>query len=131
MEHSAVPASRSTVGENFLEKEAYVSGVSWSAVIAGAFITAAMSLLLLALGAGLGFSSVSPWSNVGASASTVGKAAIVWLIVIQIIASALGGYLAGRWRTKWATIHTDEVYFRDTAHGFLVWAVGLVITAAF
>jgi hypothetical protein len=90
-----------------------------------------MSLILLALGTGIGLSSISPWSNAGASASTIGTAAIGWLIVSQIIASAMGGYLAGRLRTKWVSIHTDEVYFRDTAHGFLVWAVGLVITAAF
>jgi hypothetical protein len=83
------------------------------------------------LGTGLGVSSVSPWSNLRASATTVGKAAILWLIIAEIIASAMGGYLTGRLRTKWATIHTDEVYFRDTAHGFLVWAVGLVITASF
>jgi hypothetical protein len=114
-----------------VKNEAYSSGVSWSAVIGGAFVAAALSLILLALGTGLGLSSVSPWSNVGASASMVGKAAIAWLIITQIIASAMGGYLAGRLRTKWATIHTDEVYFRDTAHGFLVWAVGLVITAYF
>jgi hypothetical protein len=101
------------------------------AVIAGAFVAAALWLILLALGTGLGLSSVSPWSNVGASASTINSAAIVWLIIIEIVASAMGGYLAGRLRTRWATIHTDEVYFRDTAHGFLVWAVGLVITASF
>ncbi len=53
------------------------------------------------------------------------------MIVVQFIASSMGGYLAGRLRTKWATIHSDEVYFRDTAHGFLAWSVGLVITAAF
>jgi hypothetical protein len=117
--------------DTFVRNEAYASGVSWAAVIAGAFVAAALSLILLALGTGLGLSSVSPWSNVGASASTIHRAAIIWLIVIQIIASAMGGYLAGRLRTKWATIHTDEVYFRDTAHGFLVWAVGLVITASF
>ena len=117
--------------DTFVRNEAYSSGVSWAAVIAGAFVAAALSLILLALGTGLGLSSVSPWSNLGASASTIHRAAIIWLIVIQIIASAMGGYLAGRLRTKWATIHTDEVYFRDTAHGFLVWAVGLVITASF
>jgi hypothetical protein len=82
------------------------------------------------LGIGLGFSSVSLWSNLGASASTVGKAAIAWLILRQIMASAMGGYLAGRLRTRWANVHTDEVYFRDTVHGFLVWSVGLVITAS-
>jgi hypothetical protein len=134
MERSGAPTdvnNRSGFVDNSARNEAYSSGVSWAAVIAGAFVAAALSLILLALGTGMGLSSVSPWSNIGASASTISKAAIVWLIIMQIIASAMGGYLAGRLRTKWATIHTDEVYFRDTAHGFLVWAVGLVITASF
>jgi hypothetical protein len=66
-----------------------------------------------------------------ASASAIGASAVVWLIVTQILASAMGGYLAGRLRTKWISVHTDEVYFRDTVHGFLVWAVGVVMTAGF
>ena len=111
--------------------EAHASGVSWSAVTAGAFVTAALSLILLALGAGLGLSSVSPWSNVGASAATIGTASIIWLIVLEIVSSSMGGYLAGRLRTKWTSIHNDEIYFRDTAHGFLAWSAALVITAAF
>lgn len=111
--------------------EAHSSGVTWAAVIAGAFVAAALSLALLALGTGVGFSAVSPWANAGASASTVGWAAILWLVLTQVIAASVGGYLAGRLRTKWVNVHTHEVYFRDTAHGFLVWAVGLVITAAF
>jgi len=127
---SAGPAPMWRV-EGLTNNEAHSSGVSWAAVFAGAFVAAALSLILLALGTGLGFESVSPWANQGASAPAVGKSAIIWLIVMQIIAASMGGYLAGRLRTKWANIHTDEVYFRDTAHGFLVWAVGLVITAAF
>jgi hypothetical protein len=107
------------------------SGVSWGAVIGGSFVAAAFYLILLALGAGLGLSAVSPWSNVGASAATVGAVAIAWLILIEIVSSALGGYLTGRLRTKWVLLHTDEVYFRDTANGFLAWAVALVITVAF
>jgi hypothetical protein len=122
---------QSGLPEPSVNNEAHSSGVSWAAVIGGAFVAAALSLILLALGTGLGFSSVSPWSNVGVSASTIGTAAIVWLILMQIISSSMGGYLAGRLRTKWTHIHTDEVYFRDTAHGFLAWAVALVITAAF
>src|SRR5450631_4020275 len=131
----AVPSSaarfQAGVAETSVRNEAHSSGLSWAAVIGGAFVAAALSLILLALGTGLGVSSVSPWSNVGASASMIGTAAIVWLILIQVISSSMGGYLAGRLRTKWASIHTDEVYFRDTAHGFLAWAVALVITAAF
>ena len=112
-------------------REAHSSGVSWGAVIGGSFVAAASYLILLALGAGFGLSAISPWSNSGTSASAVGSAAIVWLILIEIIASALGGYLTGRLRTKWALIHTDEVYFRDTANGFLAWAVALVISVTF
>lgn len=115
----------------FGRNEAYTSGVSWAAVAGGAFVAAALSLILLSLGTGLGFSAVSPWSNNGASAAAIGRGAILWLILTQVLASALGGYLGGRLRTKWAGIHTDEVYFRDTAHGLLVWAVGMVITAGF
>jgi hypothetical protein len=111
--------------------EANKSGVSWPAVWAGGFVTAALSLILLALGTGLGFESVSVWSGSGASASKVSAGAIIWLIVIQLISASMGGYLAGRLRTKWTAIHGDEVYFRDTAHGFLAWSVALVVTAAF
>ena len=82
------------------------------------------------LGAGFGFASVSPWSNSGASATTFGVAAAVWLIVVQWLSAAFGGYLTGRLRTKWVSVHSDEIYFRDTAHGFLAWAVAAVITAA-
>jgi hypothetical protein len=106
-------------------------GVAWGAVIGGAFGAAAISLIMLALGAGFGLSTVSPWSNVGASAPTVGAMGIIWLIVTEIVASSMGGYLAGRLRTKWHSIHNDEVHFRDTANGFLVWAVAVVITVAF
>ena len=127
------PAARfhSDSVEPMARNEARSSGVSWPAVIGGAVVTAALSLILLALGAGLGLSSVSPWSHVGASAETVTTGAITWLIAMQIISAGMGGYLAGRLRTKWVDIHTDEVYFRDTAHGFLSWAVALVVTAAF
>lgn len=128
---SARILSQTDLSESSTRNEATSSGVSWAAVVAGAFVAAALSLILIALGTGIGLSSVSPWSNTGVSASAFGIGAIVWAIVAQIIAASMGGYLAGRLRTKWVDTHTDEVYFRDTAHGFLVWAVGLVITAAF
>src|ERR1035437_8818470 len=102
---------QSGIGEPTIKNEASLSGVSWAAVIGGAFVAAAISLILLALGTGIGLSSISPWSNAGASALTARNAAIAWLIVSQIIASTMGGYLAGRLRTKWVNIHTDEVYF--------------------
>jgi hypothetical protein len=126
-----MPMAHSALDAAFVTDDSNTSGVSWGAVVAGAFVAAALSLALLALGTGVGLSAVSPWANAGASASQVGWTAIIWLVLIQIIASSIGGYLAGRLRTKWISVHTHEVYFRDTAHGLLVWAVGLVVTAVF
>ena len=111
--------------------EANASGVSWAAVIAGGFVAAALALILAFLGVGLGLTSISPWAGSGITATKLGMWAIVWLAATQLIAYGTGGYLAGRLRTKWASVHTDEVYFRDTAHGLMVWAVGVVVTAAF
>ena len=91
---------------------------------------AALALILLMLGTGLGLSSVSPWAYSGVSATTFGVSTILWLTFTQLVASGMGGYLAGRLRTKWVAVHTDEVYFRDTAHGFLAWAVAALATAA-
>ena len=110
--------------------DANVSGVSWGAIFAGAAAAAALSLILLMLGIGLGLSSVSPWKQDGLSAAAFGVSTIAWITITQLVASGMGGYLAGRLRTKWAAIHTDEVYFRDTAHGFLAWAIASLATAA-
>src|SRR5437763_1731138 len=96
--------------------EADASGISWPPVLGGALVAAATALLLFALGAGVGFSSVSPWPNSGASPTTFTVMTAIWLIVVQWLSSGLGGYLAGRLRTKWTGVHSDEVYFRDTAH---------------
>lgn len=102
--------------------------VSWSAVIAGAIAAAILSLILLILGTGFGFSAISPWSGEGISATTFGVTTIVWVTFISFVASAIGGYLAGRLRSRWSATHVDEIYFRDTAHGFLAWAVSTLIT---
>jgi hypothetical protein len=107
-----------------------VSAVSWASIAAGAVVAAAVSLALLALGAGLGLSSVSPWANSGVSASTFSAAGGVYLVLVAVMSSAVGGYLAARLRTKWTGVHSNEVFFRDTAHGFVAWAFATVLSAA-
>ncbi len=104
--------------------------VSWGSIAAGAAAAASLSLILLILGVGLGLSSVSPWAREGISATSFGVSTIVWLTLTQLLSSGMGGYLAGRLRTKWLDTHVDEVFFRDTAHGFLAWAVASLATAA-
>jgi hypothetical protein len=106
-------------------------GVSWSAVFAGAFATAALGFTLMALGAGASLSSISMWPRAGFSTQRVAPIAVLWIILVQALSCALGGFLAGRLRTKWLSIHRHELHFRDTAHGLLVWCVSLVLTVAF
>lgn len=110
-----------------MAREANTSAVSWPAIIAGAVVAAAASLILLALGSGIGLASVSPWPGAGASATTFTVLTAIWLIVVQWVASGLGGYLTGRLRAKWVSTHTHEVFFRDTAHGLLMWALATVL----
>lgn len=106
------------------------SAVSWAAVFAGAAGATSLSLVLFLLGTGIGLAVVSPWSGDGASAEAIGISTILWITFVQLAASVLGGYLAGRLRSRWVTVHTNEVYFRDTAHGFLAWSVSTILMAS-
>jgi hypothetical protein len=110
--------------------ESSQSAVSWGPVIAGAVAATAITLILLLVGSGFGLTMVSPWAHASSSAATVGITAAVWLIVVQWLSAGIGGYLTGRLRTKWTGVHTYEVFFRDTAHGFLSWALATIVVAA-
>ena len=103
------------------------SAVAWSAIFAGAAAAIAVTLVMAFLGSGLGLAAISPWSGEGASATTVAVSTVIWLVITQWVASGFGGYITGRLRTKWVGIHTDEVFFRDTAHGFIAWCVATII----
>lgn len=105
------------------------SAVSWPAIIGGAVAAAAVTVVLLLIGAGLGFASMSPWPNSGASATTFTIVGGIWLIVVQWVSSGIGGYLTGRLRTRWVGYHSHEVFFRDTANGFLMWALASLVGA--
>src|ERR1700694_4929938 len=108
-------------------EESSLAGVSWAAVLAGAIASCALTLVLLSFGAGLGFSVVSPWANSGVSATTFEIGTGLYFIVMAMISSAVGGYLAGRLRNRWIGVESTEVLFRDTAHGFLAWALASVL----
>ena len=110
-----------------LIEEGKHSAVNWGAVIAGSVTTAALTLVLLAFGAGVGFSVVSPWADSGVSATTFSLGAGLFLTAVAMLSSTIGGFIAGRLRTKWVGVHTHEVYFRDTAHGFLSWAFATLL----
>ena len=103
---------------------------AWGAILAGSAVAISMSLVLVVLGAGLGFSSISPWPHQGLSAGDIGIAGTIWLIVTQWLSAAVGGYVTGRLRHRWLATHTHEVFFRDTAHGLITWATATLFVAA-
>lgn len=106
------------------------SFVEWSAVLAGAVLASAISFVLLTFGTAIGLSATSPWPNSGLSVKAIAALAVFWTMTQQIGAFLIGGYVAGRLRTRWTDASQDEAEFRDGLHGGLVWAVGVVIGAA-
>jgi len=110
-------------------EEPSAAGISWAAVAAGAIVSCALTFVVLAFGVGLGLSVVSPWGGAGVSATTFKIGTGLFLVVIAMLSSSIGGYIAGRLRSRWIGVHGDEVYFRDTAHGFVAWALATVLGA--
>jgi len=115
------------VAEKSVESSA--SAVEWASIFGGALAAFGVTIILMTLGPGLGLATTSPWSFTNPSPTTFGTAAAIWLVVTQWLSSAFGGYLAGRLRTKWVGIRTEEVFFRDTAHGLLAWALATLLIA--
>jgi len=123
-------AAESPVRVTEASVESSASGVEWAAITGGALAAIGITIILVALGPGLGLATVTPWSFSASPPVAFGIAGGIWLIVTQWLSSGLGGYLAGRLRKKWVGVRTDEVFFRDTAHGFLAWALATAIMAA-
>lgn len=107
--------------------ESSASAVKWGPIIAGAFAASTLTFVLMLVGSGLGLTMVSPWSNESASITTFAVSTAIWLVIVQWLSSGLGGYMTGRLRTKWVGVHTDETFFRDTAHGFMSWALATLV----
>lgn len=109
------------------EEDAGQSAVSWAAILAGGVAAASLTIVLIAFGTAMGFAAVSPWTGAGISATTFKISAGIYLVVVAMLSSTVGGYIAGRLRTKWTGAHSEEVLFRDTAHGFLAWGFATVL----
>ena len=127
--HMNSPSAFVRQDEVSLGSAASASAVSWAAIFAGASVAAAVSLVLLTLAIGLGMLTVASWPYV--SGARVAAEAAIALIVMQWVSAALGGYITGRLRTRWTGLHTHEVFFRDTAHGFIAWSVATLVAALF
>jgi hypothetical protein len=125
-------ADTAIVGENVevIQTRGPSTAFSWSVVIAGALAAWAVAFIFVSLGTGIGLAVSTPYSGPNATAMTIAGA--VWLVFSETAAFATGGYLAARLRIR-DHIPGPETKFRDAAHGFMVWVigVGLMIAAVF
>lgn len=106
-----------------------VTYVQWGAVIAGALAAAAIATVLhgFAAGVGLAASSTAPtWRD---SSLALVLLSGLYLILVAILAYAVGGYIAGRLRVPIFGAQADEIEFRDGAHGLATWALATLLTA--
>jgi hypothetical protein len=111
----AMPGDRST---NF----------DWGAIIGGAIIASALSLVLFAFGSAAGVASVSPYSWNNPSGTTLTIVGAAYVSVVMIGSFLIGGYFAGRYRRPaGAAASVEERRSRDGAHGLLMWALALLV----
>jgi hypothetical protein len=103
--------------------------VEWGPIILGALGATAISVVLLTFGAALGLSSVSPYPYAGLSAKAIAILSATYAALVMVASFGAGGYLAGRLRRAWTGSTAVETHFRDGAHGFGVWALGVVAGA--
>jgi hypothetical protein len=127
----AIRSPYSSAEPGQFSNESAVSGVSWPAVFAGTFVALAISLVLVAIASGIGLASISPWYSLSSSATTFTVVTAIGLVVVHWVSAGMGGYITGRLRTKWVGLHTHEVFFRDTANGFVTWALATIVGAVF
>lgn len=106
------------------------SYVEWGAVFAGTVAALAVSFVLLTFGSAIGLSAVSPWTSTRGTLTALSIGAAFWIVLVNVWAFALGGYLAGRMRHRRSGAAPSEVEFRDGAHGVTAWALAISVGAA-
>jgi hypothetical protein len=109
--------------------EPATSFLQWTPVVAGAFVAAAVSLILIAFGAAIGLSVASSSPTWRDASPALAVSSGIYLLLTAIVSFGLGGYVAGRLRERWhASAHDDVAEFRDGTHGIVSWALAVVIT---
>jgi hypothetical protein len=112
------------------QRESSLPATSYGAIVAGALASCAVGLVLGLVGAGMGLIIASPSEGAAHAVAKLTASTAIAFVVVQWLSSAVGGYVVGRLRTRWVDVHDDEVFFRDTVHGFLSWALSTILAAS-
>jgi hypothetical protein len=116
------------VGENIevIQTKAR-SAFAWSVVIAGALAAWAVAFIFISPGSGIGLAISTPYLGPSATAMTIGGA--IWPVFAETAGFTVGGYLAARLRIR-DHVPGPETKFRDAAHGFMTWVIGVALMSA-
>lgn len=107
------------------------SYLDWPAVIAGAVVASAISLVLITFGSAIGLSLTSPFDNAGMSAVGLAVALGLWVVWVQVSSFMAGGYVTGRMRRRAYDASEHESDVRDGMHGLVMWGTGVLVGALF
>lgn len=105
------------------------SRVDWAAILAGAVLATAIGLILTTFGLGLGLAVNSPYEGEGVSPAMFAFGAGLWTLAVQVLAFWIGGYVCARLRAPQTDVSEHEGDVRDSLHGVLVWATGVIAAA--
>ncbi len=94
--------------------------VSWGAIFAGAVTALVIQMILNLIGLGIGLSTLNPTGNDTPTAASLSSGAGIWFVVSGIVASLVGGFLAGRLSGK-------SVAGTTGYHGLVSWAVTTLV----
>jgi hypothetical protein len=109
-------------------EDASVHYIEWGPAIAGALTAAAIGFVLVTFGAAIGLAVASTAPTWRDSSATLQLLSGLYLLLVAILAFGVGGYLAGRMRTR-LNGSSDEIEFRDGTLGLVVWAIAVILTA--
>jgi Protein of unknown function (DUF2795) len=99
------------------------SRISWGAVIAGAIVAAATSLLLSLLGAAFGGGSVGDLQAAArGEANAAGTGIAIWAIIDLFLSMLFGGYVASR-------LSGTHSHLDGELHGITMWALATLLAA--
>lgn len=97
-----------------------INQVSWGAILAGAVAALVAQMILNMVGLGIGLAVLNPTGSDTPAAGSLSLGAGLWWVISGIVASAIGGFLAGRLSGKPATSTAGY-------HGLVSWAVTTLV----
>ena len=105
--------------------------VDWGAILAGVAVSSGLFSIFAAFTSAIGLALVPATGSTRMAATVFLVAAALWALWIQLSSTMIGAYITGRMRHRIGDAKQHEVEMRDGAHGLVMWAVSVIVSAVF